>query len=216
MDNTKIENLFEEVSILKKLCSPSSNGRLFGGYIRDVDTGREARDIDVLLSSWKAEWLLQLMMEEGWTLSSAMAEAIVNNTLDRSRQYMDINGKLKYVIKARKDDITIDILMVKCMPAEYIKILPISTSLASATYNLTSGLEVFRPDDYVDSINTRQITISDSRINPAYVDKMKDYYPDWTVVIDSDEEDSPEMEHMLMFGHPRPAREELELADPFF
>lgn len=198
MDNSKIEQLFEEVSILKPVTS-RYGARLFGGFIRDVDTGRMTKDIDILVSSHHHNTVLFKFLGDGWSLTSAMHESVLNGTISRGRQYMDINGKLKTVVKARKDGWEVDLLLVNCCIADYIKLLPISTSLASA-YHGFSGVTVVRPDDYLDSLETKQITISDSRINEEYVAKMKEYYPDWLVVIDSDCEDDVDMEQFLVTG----------------
>ncbi|WPH64672.1 hypothetical protein [Vibrio phage vB_VpaP_SJSY21] len=136
-------------------------------------------------------------MEDGWLINSALQEAIVNGTADVGREYMDINGFLEFVMKARKGEVELDILVVSVDPDAYVKMIPISTSNCYAYYReytfRDDELVVRRSSGYIDSLATKQVTISDSRINEAYLAKISSYYPDWLVIVEDDEQaDTPD------------------------
>ncbi|AUG88378.1 nucleotidyltransferase [Vibrio phage Vp_R1] len=197
-NDTKIVNLFEEIPVLKKIATGTMTGVVCGGVIRDADTGRTPRDVDVVIPKSRVYKAVESLLEGGWVISSAMQEALINGTADMGREYMDINGHLCMVMRARNGELELDILVVDISPEDYVKRIPISTSNCLAYFKDfvfdDSQVIVKRSIGYVDSIKNKQVTISDSRINEAYVDKISSYYPDWLVTIDDDEgTDTPEV-----------------------
>jgi hypothetical protein len=157
-----------------------------GGALRDLDTGREPKDVDFLVNQGVCEVVLRNLLNSGYSVVKKGREQPAEG-----EGYTAINEYLLNVYCATQEGLVdIDILEISCDHKEYLKMLPINSSCIAFgvdySTELWRGGGVFRDDAYYDFLVMEQIVISDKRLRSDYLERLKGYYPTYNVVVDDD------------------------------
>ena len=143
-----------------------------GGYLRDLDLGRQPKDVDVLI-----EFDGDLDFKEA---------AIQARTLGYSIRFLtrvygvSSDGDLHTIIQLEKEgELKIDLIFLNIPVLRRVEEFPCNLC---KIYRDSSG-EVVRCPDYVEGITNKRVIYYQPSLRPVYYMKMQEYFPDWEHVV---------------------------------
>jgi hypothetical protein len=160
---------------------------VFGGALRDIDTGRTPKDVDFLVENTQIDRIIRKLLVEGYTIRKKDRE----RAQDDNQGYTAVNQWLMNVYSATQEGFAdLDILEISCEIGKYMDQLPINSSCIFYARDPGSGWssKVTRSEDYMDFIIMEQIVISDNRLRSDYLLRLRGYYPTFNVSVDDDNE----------------------------
>ncbi len=146
------------------------SARISGGYLRDLLTLREPKDIDILVQYTSVRDLQELRMLThrcGFTLKST--HRTYHDYSNDCGAPNDLVGVVK--LQHKMTDLTIDVIFARATPAERIAIFPANSSRVWLEDN-----RLCYSDDFKQFLVDRELVFTDDAPQ-EYVDRLRAYYP---------------------------------------
>ncbi len=146
------------------------SARICGGYLRDVLTGREPKDIDVIVQHTDSSDVREIRI---------LADRLGCKVTDTHSSYGEYSddcgacGDFVGVVKLHheKTNMAIDVILTKPTPAERIEIFPANSSRV-----WLEGDKLCYTDDFAQFVEDHKLVFTDNAPQ-GYIDRMNKYYP---------------------------------------
>lgn len=159
------------ISDVYNLFSPGSS-IVAGGYLRDLDLGRQPKDVDVLI-----EYADMRDTKE----AEIQARTLGYNIKRVTNVYrVAEDGDLHTILKLEKGgELSIDLIFLNIPVLQRVEEFPCNLC---KIYRKEGG-EVVRCPDYLEGIANKRIVYYQPSLQTSYLRKMKEYFPDWEHVL---------------------------------
>lgn len=137
-----------------------------GGYLRDLDLGRKPKDVDLII---------EYEGEEDLALAEKFGKAFGYTSTVKGKGYID--REVKCVLAFEKDgEVKIDVIFLTVPVMERLAIFPCNIC---KIWTDQTGLVEATPE-YSKGILNKEIIYNRGTAREKYIDKMHEYFPDWS------------------------------------
>lgn len=166
---------YRTACVISDFCNQVKPGSAIvaGGYLRDMELGRDPKDVDVLIHREGAcvEDILALCEMHGYSS---------NNKFQRGEGYPEGDDQLCGLIDLEKEgELKIDLVFLTVPVIERFDNFPCSLC---KIYRHQVTHEIIKALDFVESVNSKCLIFYRRTLMEPYKRKMIEYFPEWEYV----------------------------------